>query len=235
MRLGVFGGLGKLGKAVVEASASYPEIEQVVIKDTADDVSLDHFIASCDVCVDTSSAEGTRYLCETLSEFAPSRQLKPLVVASTGHSVPLETCLSALIRRIPVMYMPNAALSVWHVLRAAVHLANHLGQDWDVHIEDYHHKAKQDCPSGTVVAFVAGLETACPWLKDRISVSSIRGGKGMIENSIIFSGDHQSIRISHQALSRSVFAKGLIEAALWIGMQQPDYYTIDDYLQASVS
>jgi 4-hydroxy-tetrahydrodipicolinate reductase len=230
MRLGIFGGLGKLGSAIAEAASSHPKISAVVIKDTKDDVSMQNFLKRCDVCIDTSSAHGTQALSHELSLAHLSGDLKPLVVASTGHAVGVEALVSPVSKHIPVMYLPNAALSVWHVLQCATQLAQRLGESWDVHIEDYHHKEKKDAPSGTVVSFVGSLESACPWLKGRISISSIRGGKGMIENAIIFSGDHETIRLSHQALNRSVFAKGLIEAALWISTQPPQYYTIEDYL-----
>jgi 4-hydroxy-tetrahydrodipicolinate reductase len=230
MRLGIFGGLGKLGSAITEVASSHPKISAVIIKDTKDDLSIHDFLKRCDVCIDTSSAQATQSLCYELSLPYLSEDLKPLVVASTGHAVAVEALVSPVSKHIPVMYLPNASLSVWHVLQCAIQLAQRLGESWDVHIQDYHHKEKKDVPSGTVVSFVASLESACPWLKDRISISSIRGGKGMIENAIIFSGDHETVRLSHQALNRSVFAKCLIEAALWISTQPPQYYTIKDYL-----
>lgn len=231
MRLGVFGGLGKLGKAVVEASSTHPKICEVVIKDTKDALSIQDFLKHCDVCIDTSSAHATLGLCHELSSYDAPEDLKPLVIASTGHAVAVETLVSPVLKYVPVMYLPNAALSVWHVLQSVTYLAQRLGESWDMHIEDHHHNEKKDAPSGTVVSFVASLESTCPWLKGRISTSSIRGGRGMIENTIVFSGDHETIRLSHQALSRSVFAKGLIEAALWARVQPPRYYTIEDYLK----
>jgi 4-hydroxy-tetrahydrodipicolinate reductase len=230
MRLGIFGGLGKLGSTIAEAASRHPKVSAVVIKDIKDDLSIHDFLKRCDVCIDTSSAQATQALCHELSLSHISGGLKPLVVASTGHAVAVEALVSPVSKHIPVMYLPNAALSVWHLLQCVTSLAQRLGESWDVHIEDYHHKEKKDAPSGTVVSFVASLESTCPWLKGRISISSIRGGKGMIENAIIFSGDHETIRLSHQALNRSVFAKGLIEAALWISTQPPQYYTIQDYL-----
>ena len=230
MRLGIFGGLGKLGSAVAEAAAAHPQISAVVIKSSKDTVPIYDFLKQCDVCIDASSAQATQELCDALSFCDVPHDLKPLVIASTGHLVPVETLLSSVSPYVPVIYLPNAALSVWSLLRCATHLAKQLGEAWDVHIEDYHHKEKKDAPSGTLVSFVEHMEAACPWLKDRISVSSIRGGKGMIENTIIFSGHHETIRLSHQVLHRSVFAKGLIEAALWLCPQAPQYYTLEAYL-----
>ena len=156
---------------------------------------------------------------------------KALVIGSTGHGSDVQSMVGEIIKDFPVLYAPNASQSLWYFLRSITLLAQTLGPSWDVHVYDHHHKNKQDAPSGTVLYFINHLISVCPWLENRIHWSSIRGGTGMILNSVLFSGNNEVIQCTHQVLEGTVFAKGLLDIALWIKECAPEYYDVQCYVQ----
>ncbi|ETZ05147.1 MULTISPECIES: dihydrodipicolinate reductase C-terminal domain-containing protein [Holospora] len=240
MRLGVFGGLGKLGKAIVDLAKDYSGISEVFIKDFKQEgdltLSLKDFIEGSDVIIDVAGAKGTQSLLQGLAcyedgEYSKKSLKKSLVIGSTGHESDVNHMVCGILGFCSVLYAPNAAQSLWNFLYSATQLAQALGPDWDVHVHEHHHKNKKDAPSGTALCFTQHLESACPWLKNKIHWSCIRAGSGMILNSLIFSGNDEVIHCTHQVLDRSVFAKGLLDMAVWIKERDPGYYDVGYYVK----
>ncbi|PPE03296.1 dihydrodipicolinate reductase C-terminal domain-containing protein [Holospora curviuscula] len=240
MRVGVFGGLGRLGTEVVALAKSYPGINEILIKDSKQEknknfISFDEFMAKSDVIIDTSCAEGTKTLIDAISSYSLVQNInghkkKALIIGSTGHKSDVKDIVDDILNIVPVLYAPNAAQSLWYFLRSVTLLAKTLGPSWDVHIKDHHHKHKRDTPSGTVMYFIHHLESICPWLHKKIQWNSVRAGTGMILNSVLFSGNNEIIECTHQVLEVGVFAKGLLDMAHWIKECSPGYYDIQCYI-----
>jgi len=125
--------------------------------------------------------------------------------------------------------------------------AARLGSDWDIEIVEMHHRNKIDAPSGTAqmlgAAAAAGIGAtlADVGVSDRagltgaraegtIGLASLRGGSVVGDHSVIFAGNGERIELSHRAEDRSIFARGAIQAALWLGGQRPGRYTMDQVL-----
>ena len=47
---------------------------------------------------------------------------------------------------------------------------------------------------------------------------------------VIFAGEGERIELGHRAESRAIFARGAVEAALWLHGQPPGRYTMADVL-----
>jgi hypothetical protein len=63
-----------------------------------------------------------------------------------------------------------------------------------------------------------------------IYYASLRGGSVAGDHLVIFAGDGERIELGHRAESRAIFAKGAVEAALWLHSQKPGRYTMQDVL-----
>ena len=61
-----------------------------------------------------------------------------------------------------------------------------------------------------------------------IGFASQRGGNVIGEHEVRFLGAFEEIRISHRAFDRFVFAKGALDAALWLKDQKPGLYSMQD-------
>lgn len=77
--------------------------------------------------------------------------------------------------------------------------------DYNLSVEDIHHKDKLDAPSGTAL-------TIQNWYGKEISIKSIRESDHIGTHNFIISNQYEEIKLSHKIKCRSVFAKGAIKA-----------------------
>jgi 4-hydroxy-tetrahydrodipicolinate reductase len=126
--------------------------------------------------------------------------------------------------------------------------ARRLGPDaWDVEIFEAHHRNKADAPSGTALmlgeaaARGRGAELAALRGSPReglcgarprgeIGFSVMRAGGIVGEHAVVFAADDEIVTLSHSARDRSLFARGAVEAALWVRGKPPGIYDMQDVL-----
>ena len=115
-----------------------------------------------------------------------------------------------------------------------------LGEDFDVEIEERHHRRKLDAPSGTALMLADTAASTLPYgteyvydrhsvrkPRDRreIGVSSLRGGTIVGDHTVVFAGRDEVIELSHHAASREVFAAGAVKAAKFLAsVDEPGLY-----------
>jgi 4-hydroxy-tetrahydrodipicolinate reductase len=83
---------------------------------------------------------------------------------------------------------------------------------FDAHLVETHHAAKKDAPSGTARTL---REAASAWPKD-IPITSVRTGYVPGTHELIFDAPFETIRLTHSARDRRVFAEGALTAAAWL-------------------
>ena len=116
---------------------------------------------------------------------------------------------------------------------------------FDIEIVEKHHNQKVDAPSGTALALANAIKDSLKddyhYIYDRsdkrekrdskeIGISAVRGGTIVGEHDVIFAGIDEVIELSHTAYSRNVFAKGAIEAALFLPGKASGLYDMEDVL-----
>ena len=118
--------------------------------------------------------------------------------------------------------------------------------DFDPEIVEAHHKHKKDSPSGTartlekILLEELGWETGSSIYgrqgiigsrpERELGVHAIRGGSVVGEHSVHFLGEGENIELHHQALDRSIFALGALQALLFLVGQKPGLYSMNDVL-----
>jgi 4-hydroxy-tetrahydrodipicolinate reductase len=121
---------------------------------------------------------------------------------------------------------------------------------YDVRIEEVHHTAKQDHPSGTALSLAKQIMDELPnktVIKDRLLfgkdidqpgqsakphellIESYREGDVTGLHKVIYESVIDTIEITHDARSRYGFAKGALMAAEWI-QGKKGIYNMDDIL-----
>ena len=66
--------------------------------------------------------------------------------------------------------------------------------------------------------------------KNEIGISAVRGGTIVGEHEVIFAGEDEVIEFKHTAYSKSVFAKGAIEAAKFLASKPAGLYTMKEVI-----
>jgi 4-hydroxy-tetrahydrodipicolinate reductase len=67
--------------------------------------------------------------------------------------------------------------------------------------------------------------------KGEIGFSVIRGGDIVGEHTIMLAGTGERLELTHRATDRGIFARGALEATVWIASQSPGMYGMSDMLE----
>lgn len=195
-----------------------------------------------DIIVDFTSPESTL----SHANYA-SRNYKGMVVGTTGFDYSQEKRLSDLASSFPCVLSPNMSIGVNVLFEMSKKLASLLGRDFDVEIVETHHRNKVDAPSGTAlklgrsVAEGLGLDfersakferhgAIGPRNSDEIGIQTVRGGDVVGDHTVMFLGDGERMELTHKALSRENFSKGVLRAVKWLPGKSPGIYSMKEVL-----
>ncbi len=169
----------------------------------------------------------------------------PLVVASTGYNDEQIAKIKTAAQQIPVFFTFNMSLGINLLVQLAKKAAAVLGGQFDIEIVEKHHNQKIDAPSGTAImlanAINETLDNSKTYVYDRhsrrqkrekseIGMHAIRGGTIVGEHDVIFAGHDEVITLSHSAASKTVFAEGSINAAVFLKDQEAGLYDMSAVL-----
>lgn len=174
------------------------------------------------------------------------------VLGTTGMSSECDARIQAAARHARIVKSGNMSLGVNLLSVLVRQAARALGTDWDIEVLEMHHKHKVDAPSGTALllgqAAADGrgvdLEGASVRVRDGITgarekgsigFATLRGGSVVGEHSVLFATEGEMVELRHEALDRSIFARGAVKAALWARDQKPGLYSMHDVLGLTAS
>src|ERR1700760_3459852 len=172
------------------------------------------------------------------------------VIGTTGLSASDEAVIKSCAKQAVVVKSGNMSLGVNLLAALVKRAAQSLGTNFDIEVLEMHHRSKIDAPSGTALmlgeAAAAGRKIALEERSARgrdgitgarrpgdIGFASLRGGTVVGDHSVIFSGPHERITLSHHAEDRILFAHGALKAALWAHGRKPGLYSMADVLGLS--
>lgn len=116
--------------------------------------------------------------------------------------------------------------------------------DYDVLVEEKHHKLKQDGPSGTAKSLgnqiIKGLDRKDAMVsgelghrapaENELSMGFTRAGRIIGEHSVVYTSEIDEITLSHRAFNRSGFAQGAVVAAEWL-VGKKGFYNFGDIFE----
>lgn len=193
--------------------------------------------ATADVLIDFSHHTGTLSL---LAE-AEKRGL-PAVIATTGHTDEEKNGILRFSRNLPVFFSANTSVGVALMARLVRETASLLPQA-EIEIIETHHSRKLDAPSGTALMLADSIREARPDLHPHtgrtghqkrdpaeIGIHSVRIGNVVGRHEVMFSTGSETVTITHEAHSRTLFAQGAIAAAEFLIGKPAGLYTMKDVL-----
>ena len=242
---------GKMGRAIREEVAKNSEMYEIVggydlTSDPSADFPIHNNLSDIpknpDVFIDFSGFSGTN----AVLQHAAFEEV-PVVIGTTN--LPdwllsgIETSFSTM---IPIFMAKNMSYGINLTISLGQTLATKFSTD--ISITEKHHKHKVDAPSGTakllfdeINAALGGVMTmdTSPDGKEKgpneICVASSRGGEEFGYHEMEFFGQGETLTIIHQAHSRSVFARGALNAASFLVKQEKGLYSMKDLLADKVS
>ena len=236
----------KLSGAVVRAGSDWngidlgqaAGIDPVGIKAT---VSIEEACETADIVIDASQPDLTVIAAQRLARMPG----KAFVTGVTGLDGEQERLLRAASGTLPILRAGNFSIGV-AIMEALVAKAASLpAQDWDVEIEEAHHRMKVDAPSGTALMLGEAVARARQLDFDQvkhsgrdgqtgqrpagvIGFSATRGGGIVGEHAVRFISELEEISIQHRAFDRRIFARGALIAAGWMAGREAGLYSMQD-------
>ena len=243
---------GKMGQCITGICAQDEDIEIVAGIDTYDGIKNDYPVfaslkectVDADVIIDFSNAKAV----DALLAYGVEKQI-PIVLCTTGLSEQQLADVEKAYEKVAILKSANMSLGIntlMELLKKAAQVFAPAG--FDMEIVEKHHNQKLDAPSGTAImlgnAINEELNNRCTYTYDRHSVRakrgrneigmhSVRGGTIVGEHEIIFAGRDEVISLKHEAHSKSVFAVGAVNAAVYLFGKQAGLYTMSDLIENS--
>jgi 4-hydroxy-tetrahydrodipicolinate reductase len=195
-----------------------------------------------DVIIDFSNPSSL----EMLLEYALVNNVA-LVLATTGYDEEQIRKIKTASQQIPIFFTFNMSLGINLLVELAQKAASILGGQFDIEIVEKHHNQKIDAPSGTAImianAINETLNNEYHYIYDRharrmkrdgkeIGMHAIRGGTIVGEHDIIFAGKDEVITLSHSATSKTVFAVGAVNAAVYLCGKPAGLYDMKQLVQS---
>lgn len=228
-------GAGRMSAAIVKAAAQDVDTSIVaVVAPTRPDwaEALAYFPAleqlgdiAADVLVDFSLPEGTANAARWCAQSGVA-----LLSGVTGLRPVEMDALKLTAKSSAVLWSPNLSVGVNLLARLCTVAAGLMQSDTQVSIADTHHQWKQDAPSGTALMLGAAINAGRLSSVPEISYSSIREGEIIGQHSVTLEWAGEKIVLHHEALDRSLFAHGALDAARWLSTQSAGFYSAADWL-----
>ncbi len=243
VRIIMHGCNGKMGQVITGLVARDEEVQIVAGIDPFDDghnsypvfSSFHDCIVKADVIIDFAAAQAM----DGLLEYVNANKI-PAVICTTGLSEEQIARIHKTSEQVAILKSANMSLGVntlFKLLKQATAIL--APANFDMEIVEKHHNQKVDAPSGTALAMADAMKEALDdsyyYKFDRsqerakrdpkeIGISAVRGGTIVGEHEVFFCGEDEVIEFKHTAYSKSIFAKGAIEAAKFLAGKPAGMY-----------
>jgi 4-hydroxy-tetrahydrodipicolinate reductase len=256
VRIGILGAGGRMGRALIAASASHEDLSIAALVDRPGTLVGGWLPPGAPPLGDDASAAAR--LCDVLIDFTAPTALAgnlaaaaeggcAIVIGTTGLEPSHHAAIDEAAAGLAVLQSANTSLGVNLLAILVEQACSRLGDSWDVEIVELHHRQKADAPSGTALmlgqAAARGrgvdLEASAvrgrdgiigPRSRGAIGLASLRGGTAAGDHLVLLAGDGERIELGHRAESRDIFANGALAAATWLAKQPAGRYTMRDML-----
>ncbi len=240
---------GRMGQVITGIVKADPDVTMVAGVDVSDHIQNDYpvfkNVTECDVEADVIIDFSNAAAVDGLLAYSAEKQV-PVVLCSTGLSEEQLAKVKETSAKVAVLKSANMSLGInllMKLLKEATGVLSPAG--YDVEIVEKHHNQKLDAPSGTAIALADSVNEAAgnqyEYVYDRsqvrqkrekkeLGISAVRGGTIVGEHDVLFCGIDEVITFSHTAYSRSVFAKGAVQAAKFLAGKPAGMYDMQDVI-----
>ncbi|MBP9151596.1 MAG: 4-hydroxy-tetrahydrodipicolinate reductase [Flavobacteriales bacterium] len=231
-------GYGKMGKEIEKIALERGHEIVVTFNDSDDWAGKEEELANADVAIEFSMPQSV-----VSNIFRCFDAGTPVVVGTTGWFDQLqhvrEVCWK---HNRSLLYASNFSVGVnlfFEVNKMLAKLMNEH-EEYHVSVEETHHTAKLDSPSGTAISLANDIidrtDNKNVWVNEKsdkeyeLEIFSHREESVPGTHVVKYESDIDTIEITHTAKSRVGFAKGAVLAAEWL-VNKKGVYTMSDLIK----
>lgn len=194
-KVAVVGSKGKMGRIICDLLNSEFDIVEIDKEDSI-------FQQEClDLVIDFASHESS----VKSAEYCVIHKI-PIIIGSTGQTVEENRRIKEISKHITVVKKANFAQGI-NIIKTFIESVLVL-KPQKFEIIEKHHINKKDSPSGTALEIKK-------FIRERfggdVEIKSIREGQELGEHTVVACLKDEKLEIKHNAFSREIFAKGVLE------------------------
>jgi 4-hydroxy-tetrahydrodipicolinate reductase len=173
---------------------------------------------------------------------------KKVVIGTTGFTKKQNNLIKNYSRKIAIFKSGNMSLGI-NLLEYIINIiTKKIPNDYQIGINDDHHRMKVDYPSGTALMLANAvskgknkdlesikgktfLNKKGDLQKSKINFFITRKGNTIGKHSVIFNNKIENIELKHTAFSRELFADGALNAAIWISKKNKGLFNMQDMFE----
>jgi 4-hydroxy-tetrahydrodipicolinate reductase len=245
----ISGALGRMGKILIKRISKNKNLKLFSLTDLRSGKiingiktqknSLEAF-KKTDVIIDFSRPKASLEVLSYAKKFK-----KKVVIGTTGFTKQQNNLIKNYSKKIAIFKSGNMSLGI-NLLEYIVNiLSKKIPNNYDIGINDDHHKKKVDYPSGTALmlanAVSKGKNKSLEEIKGKTFLNKLgnlqknkinffitRKGNTIGKHSVLFNNKIENIELKHTAFSRELFADGALNAAIWISKKNKGLFNMQD-------
>ena len=245
----ITGALGRMGKILIKRISANKNLKLFSLTDLKSGKIINGIktqknnlgaFKKTDVIIDFSRPESSLEILNYAKKLK-----KKVVIGTTGFTNKQNGLIKNYSKKIAIFKSGNMSLGI-NLLEYIVNiLSQKIPKDYDVEINDDHHRKKIDYPSGTALilanAVAKGKNKNLEAIKGKIFLNKkgnlqknkinffiTRKGNTIGKHSVIFNNKIENIELKHTAFSRELFADGALNAAVWISKKNKGLFSMQD-------
>jgi len=245
----ITGALGKMGKILIKRISKNKNLKLFSLTDVKSGKTINGIktqknnveaFKKTDIIIDFSRPKASLEILNYAKKLK-----KKVVIGTTGFTKQQNNLIKNYSKKIAIFKSGNMSLGI-NLLEYIVNiLSKKIPNDYQVGINDDHHKMKVDFPSGTALMLANAvskgknknlesikgktfLNKKGSLQKDKINFFITRKGTTIGKHSVLFNNKIENIELKHTAFSRDLFADGALNAAIWISKKNKGLFNMQD-------
>ena len=247
----IAGALGRMGKILIKRISKNKNLKLFSLTDLKSGKTINGIktqknnleaFKKTDVIIDFSRPKAS------LEVLNYAKKLKKkIVIGTTGFNKQQNKLIKSYSKKIAIFKSGNMSLGI-NLLEYIVNiLSKKIPNEYNIGINDDHHKKKADYPSGTALMLANAVSKAKNknldsikgniflnkkgnLQKNKITFFITRKGNTVGKHSVIFNNKIENIELKHTAFTRELFADGALNAAIWISKKNSGLFDMQDML-----
>jgi 4-hydroxy-tetrahydrodipicolinate reductase len=247
----IAGALGRMGKILIKRVSKNKNLRLISLTDLKSGKTINGIriqknnieaFKKTDVIIDFSTPKASLEILNYAKKFK-----KRVVIGTTGFSSKQNNLIKNYSKKIAIFKSGNMSLGINLLEHVVSIFSKKIPSNYQIGINDDHHKRKVDYPSGTALMLANAvskgkninlesikgkmfLNKSGNLQKSKINFFISRKGNTIGKHSVIFNNKIESIELKHTAFSRDLFADGALNAAVWISKKNRGLFNMQDML-----
>ena len=247
----ITGALGRMGKILIKRISKNKNLKLFSLTDLKSGKIINEIkvqknnmeaFKKTDVIIDFSRPKSSLEILNYAKKFK-----KKVVIGTTGFNSKQNNLIKNYSKKIAIFKSGNMSLGI-NLLEYIVSIfSKKIPINYQIGINDNHHKQKIDYPSGTALMLANAisrgknkdlksmkgkmfLNRSGNLQKNKITFFITRKGNTIGKHSVNFNNNIENIELNHTAFSRDLFADGALNAAVWISKKNKGLFNMQDIL-----